>query len=369
MIEHVREKCFQIVADHGTSHSAWTKAPADVATIAESVGFVRIVAGRFRLGGSSFFRRAFRKLRLESWVDRLCWRLEFVNIRRLFGKAGGELLLQHPLPGHWTASLQNIDEVKRLKDHHIKITVMVHDIGALRGSSKEVGGGGDHTAERLVFQIADKLIVHNDCMRDYVVKMGVKGEVVSLNVFDYLVAPDVGFVAQPDLCNRSVLLAGGFGPAFAKYVCDLKYITRVQWVLYGHLYDEVRMGADNVHYLGKFDASHPPVDCGCKFGLVWNGESIDTCSGDIGEYLRFCNNHKLSLFLAMGLPVIVWKEAAVSAFVEKNQVGVTVASLREIPDILEKMPSDDYALLMMNARRIAGELRAGKYTKVALLKK
>lgn len=46
---------------------------------------------------------------------------------------------------------------------------------------------------------------------------------------------------------------------------------------------------------------------------VWDGDSVDTCAGNTGAYLRYNNPHKTSLYLACGMPVIVWKEAAIAA--------------------------------------------------------
>ena len=45
-------------------------------------------------------------------------------------------------------------------------------------------------------------------------------------------------------------------------------------------------------------------------------------------------SHKLSLYLAVGLPVIIWEKAAEAEFVLKENVGVTVKSLYELPQRL-----------------------------------
>ncbi|NRO11242.1 Beta-1,6-galactofuranosyltransferase WbbI [Lactobacillus helveticus] len=48
-----------------------------------------------------------------------------------------------------------------------------------------------------------------------------------------------------------------------------------------------------------------------------------------GNYLRYNDPHKLSLYLASGIPVIIWKKAAEAKFVEENKVGITVDSLED----------------------------------------
>lgn len=42
-----------------------------------------------------------------------------------------------------------------------------------------------------------------------------------------------------------------------------------------------------------------------SFGLVWDGNSMDTCTGNYGSYLRINDPHKVSLYLSSGLPIIV----------------------------------------------------------------
>lgn len=359
----------QIVADHGTSHSAWTKAPADVAKIADRLGFVRVSAGRFRLGNFSFIRRALRKLRLEHGFERLCWKLELWALRRRFGKDGGELLLQHPLPGSWSFDLKNLCDLSQLKDSGVKFIVIVHDIGALRGSSKEVGGGGGHSFERQIFKLADKLIVHNDCMGSYIHGLGVGGVVVPLQVFDYLVNSATGFYrADLDLKRNGVLLVGGFGAGKARFSWDLKAIQKIDWVLYGHHYDPKIMDAPNIHYCGKFNADCPPISCGCRFGLVWDGDTIETCSGSTGEYLRTNNPHKFSLYLAMGMPVIVWKQSAIAPFVMRYRIGLLVDSLVHLAVVLEQVSDVEYFEMTRNANLLAKKLRSGEFTRMALLK-
>ena len=63
--------------------------------------------------------------------------------------------------------------------------------------------------------------------------------------------------------------------------------------------------------------------------------SSETCKGSFGEYLRINNPHKTSLYLASGIPVIIWSKAALAEFIEKNKCGITVDSLYEIADKLK----------------------------------
>lgn len=102
------------------------------------------------------------------------------------------------------------------------------------------------------------------------------------------------------------------------------------------------------------------------FGLVWDGDSADACAGNTGAYLRYNNPHKTSLYLACGMPVIVWREAAIADFVLKNEVGIVVESLSGLDEIISAISDESYQKMCKNAARIGQKLRAGEYFKAAM---
>ena len=102
------------------------------------------------------------------------------------------------------------------------------------------------------------------------------------------------------------------------------------------------------------------------FGLIWDGNTVETCKGGTGEYLKYNNPHKLSLYLSSGLPVIIWKDAAEAKFVCENGVGYTIDSLREIPELMERISESDYERISKNVRNISEKLTTGKYMQCAL---
>ena len=95
------------------------------------------------------------------------------------------------------------------------------------------------------------------------------------------------------------------------------------------------------------------------FGLVWDGTSIDSCKGNSGEYLKYNNPHKLSLYLSSGLPVVIWAEAAEAEFVKRNKLGISVNSLFELYNALENITEDDYNQIARNVAAIAEKLKKG----------
>lgn len=148
----------------------------------------------------------------------------------------------------------------------------------------------------------------------------------------------------------------------AGYVYDLPEDQAFN--LYGIGYeDENRPG---VVYHGAFPPDDLPFEVEGSFGLVWDGDTRSTCSGTYGEYLRINNPHKTSMYLASGIPVIIWEEAALADFVRRHHCGITVASLDEIGKTLREMPEEEYRLLVKNAGRMSARLRSGSYTRRAL---
>ncbi len=73
------------------------------------------------------------------------------------------------------------------------------------------------------------------------------------------------------------------------------------------------------------------------FGLVWDGDSLDGCSGEYGQYLKWNSPHKVSFYLRAGLPLIIWKEAAVAPIIEEAGAGITISSLEELDDKLANL--------------------------------
>ena len=98
-----------------------------------------------------------------------------------------------------------------------------------------------------------------------------------------------------------------------------------------------------------------------QFGIVWDGNSIDSCEGASGNYLRYNNPHKLSLYMAAGIPVITWHEAAIADFVKKHAVGITVRSLRELPEALKAISDKQYEEMKSSILQIQEQVISGYY--------
>ena len=124
----------------------------------------------------------------------------------------------------------------------------------------------------------------------------------------------------------------------------------------------------NIQYGGSVPSDIIPKKLISGFGLVWDGNSLEGCRGNTGQYLKYNNPHKLSLYLSSGLPVVVWSQAAEAQFIETNEVGLVVDSLFELQEKLSNMTAKQYDLYAKKTKKIANLLVNGYYTKTALAK-
>ena len=80
----------------------------------------------------------------------------------------------------------------------------------------------------------------------------------------------------------------------------------------------------------------------------------------MGNYLRYNSPHKLSLYIAAGMPVIVWKNSALSEYIEQKNIGITVNSLLELDEKIGDISEEEYKEILRNVRVEGEKLRKGE---------
>jgi len=216
---------------------------------------------------------------------------------------------------------------------------------------------------KTVLERVDGIIAHNDKMKSELVKMGIKEDkIVSLEIFDYLIP---NFNENKNYDKDKILLAGNFDIRKTRYARELP--EKPEFEIYGINFESENL-PNNVHYKGEFTPDELPNHLQGGFGLVWDGDSAQTCSGMYGEYLKINNPHKASLYLASGFPIIVWSQSALADFVRNKNCGILVNSLFEIAETLKSISEDEYKELIKNSKRIGRKIRQGHYLKTALEK-
>lgn len=103
-----------------------------------------------------------------------------------------------------------------------------------------------------------------------------------------------------------------------------------------------------------------------NFGLVWDGPDVNSCTGPYGEYMRYNDPHKVSLYLSSGIPVIIWREAALANFIQQNNLGILIDDLTELDKVLDHLSAEEYAAMKENVVNFSGRLRGGHYIKQAM---
>ena len=278
-------------------------------------------------------------------------------------KSGDQLLIQFPMLHH---SFFTTRLVRKIQRRGVQVYFIIHDLEALRYANLDTVPLKHkirvHLQESSLLKVADGVIAHNPIMKSVLVEKGLpEHKLVSLEIFDYLIP---NYQEKDGLSkDQPIIVAGNLAQEKAGYLYQLP--ARPAYNLYGVGFDESR-ALENEAYFGSFLPDELPAALEGGFGLVWDGDSADTCSGVFGEYLRFNNSHKASLYLASGFPLVVWKQSALSHFVLEKNCGIAVESLHDLKNTIENLSDADYQELVANAKRIGKKIRDGFYLTSAL---
>ena len=278
-------------------------------------------------------------------------------------KSGDQLLIQFPMLHH---SFFTTRLVRKIQRRGVQVYFIIHDLEALRYANLDTVPLKHkirvHLQESSLLKVADGVIAHNPIMKSVLVEKGIpEHKLVSLEIFDYLIP---NYQEKDGLSkDQPIIVAGNLAQEKAGYLYQLP--ARPAYNLYGVGFDESRALA-NETYFGSFLPDELPAALEGGFGLVWDGDSADSCSGVFGEYLRYNNSHKASLYLASGFPLVVWKQSALSHFVLEKGCGIAVESLHDLSQAIEQLDDKDYQDLLVTAKRIGQKIREGFYLTKAL---
>lgn len=343
-LEGHKTKRFQIGECNEISMDAGEKAPRDVKEIATQAGYRYI---HFRPFDESDMHGA------HGWNaqhNRKEWEQCYESIPQ-----NAVILLQHPF--RKSQKMREVILRKLKEERNVKVISLVHDVEEIR---KSYYNEYFQREFQFMLDIADVLIVHNDRMEQFFIDKGIEhSKLVKLGIFDYLTDK----VPTGMTSDRTVIIAGNLDPSKGRFIEALDELRDVNFRLFGPGYQSNNR---NVEYCGTFPANEIASALHGGFGLIWNGDSLDSCTGNMGNYLRFNNPHKLSLYIAAKMPVIVWKMSAVAEFVEKNCLGVAVESLLDLPDILKGITEEDYLRYRSSAAAFSTKVRNGFFTRQVL---
>ena len=280
-----------------------------------------------------------------------------LNTYKMVWKAGKDdtILVQYPYYPDLVNSFLFSTLLSGKKRKNYNLCVLIHDIVFLRQVDfHQCDLQQMMNQEFRNLKNFDRIICHNSTMKQLFDQIdGKTAEVVELGPFYYLYDKEhtVSYSKDP-----RIIIAGNLSRNKTGYIYSLSE-TGLKYNLFGVGFE--LNSSENMTYYGKFPPDELIDHLEGNYGLVWDGVSIETCSGFTGNYLRFNNPHKLSLYIAAGIPVIVWKESALAHFVEEDGIGIAVRNLMEIKNRLDKISKSDYEVMLKNISNIKKRIVSG----------
>ena len=339
-------KKYQIVEVKTKENHAGSKARDDACLFAKETGF-EVVPIKCQGG---FSKNPFSRI-VRYVKPGIFWILAYFKIEK-----NSAVLLQHPFYDRQMGRTFILN--KLIKKKNCKIISLIHDAEFLRGgtwANKSAISDFEFVKEKSHF-----IIVHNQRMFSKFKNIGIEeSRLVSLEIFDY---QNSAKVEEKDI-GPDVVIAGNLAENKAPYAYKLSGLG-AKFGLYGPNFAGEE--SDNVKYYGSFPADTLPATLFGKFGLVWDGDQIETCAGETGNYLRYNNPHKTSLYIVSRIPIVIWDEAAMADFVKEKGIGITVSSLTELESAIAAISDTKYQEMKKNIEKEALKLESGYYLKEAL---
>ena len=305
-------------------------------------------------------------------------------------RKGDVVVLQYPLKKYFTL----VCRVAHWRKAHV--VALIHDLGSMRRRKLTVG----QEISRL--SNADYVIASNEVMKQWLEQKGLTIPIGALGLHDYRGYEGTGvrgYENSIDSRSENSLVEGEEGnlapshprtPApshpltpknlpiivYAGALAMRKNAFMLQMGDIANYYQlHVYGNADGLPGLqpspsvvikGFMPAEEFIAKVEGDYGLVWDGDSLDACTGNFGEYLRYNSPHKLSFYIRAGLPVVVWREAALASIVEKEGIGLCIDSIRQLGERLAAITPEQHATMLRNVSRVSQKMSEGGFLRNAL---
>lgn len=293
--------------------------------------------------GYQSIRIAITPNKIQKLIEKICLSYRFKNI-----KQADKVIIQYPQYSYVLTQTM----IKTLKKKKAYCVGLIHDIEGLRQNDNE-----RLNKDLEILKQFDEIIVHTSAMAEWLVNKGISAKLKILEIFDYYLG-EMEDDTQTQPSEVPLVFAGNLDKS-----TFLKTFNEISMDVYGPCSFKEDL-PKNIHYRGVISPELLPQKIkNYKYGLVWDGEKSEEISGQMGDYLKYNAPHKASLYLAAGIPIIVWKSSALASWVEKNNVGISIQCLEELPNIISKV---DYQVLKQNVGRIQKNITSGYYLSQAI---
>ncbi|MGU9988870.1 hypothetical protein ACQ5RK_04305 [Latilactobacillus curvatus] len=324
---------FMLTMMQSDANHAGSKAVKDISVILSKMDFSNIYIDGQQ---SRLEREIFTKSNLSRKLQRLPRESYF--------------LVQYPFYLGTKVTTQVINVIASKFDDTI---VLIHDLPTLReNASKKLIKREISNLNKFKF-----VVTHNSRMSEWLKDNGCVSEILELGLFDYITSS--GLNVEKKNNYKRIFFAGNLGKS--KFIYNK--VVNDNYYLYGINKIE---GMGNFNYLGVRTPEKLLIDLACEngFGLVWDGDSVN----ESDSYTRYNNPHKASLYLASGLPLIVWNRSALSELVVTTKIGISVGSIEEANKVISTMTQVEYDDYKDNVIKFQDKVTNGGFTKSVISK-
>lgn len=276
---------------------------------------------------------------LRPFLGRMNWKKNLDNI-------SDDSLVVYQYPS-FSRLLDRYFIKKMIDKKNVTTIVIIHDLESLRNYSES---DKDIKEELSFLSKFDFVIAHNTKMKSWLEDNSDCMNILTLELFDYK-----NFSPMTSEANREIAFVGNLKKS--SFLSNLSINTNIS--LYG--VNPQKTYSTNIFYKGVFPPDLLGEQINETFGLVWDGDSIESCTGIVGNYIKYNNPHKASFYLSMGMPIIIWTKAALAEFVIENNCGFVVNSLDELDMKMSMLTNEELILMKRNAEKIGIKVRNGFY--------
>lgn len=321
----------------GSNSNAGPKAPVDICDVLKKNGKVESVFLESEKNQDyPLFLRLIQKLKRVRSEDK-------------------KVILQYPLqPFSFFEQQKLFAEAYSYLDP-ARTMLWVHDVNQIRFAQRP-----ECRMEMKWLKTFRYFVVHNNAMENYLRNYLPAINCIQNEIFDYICVEGEEGEAHPGEVGSElqIAFAGNLVSEKSSFLYNLER-KKMNFRLNVYGKREELMKNEKICYQGNFRADILPNRLHGDLGLIWDG-GID--SADINtykNYTRYNAPHKFSCYMAAGLPVIAWQEAAIAEVIRKYQVGYLIDNLYEINDL----DLSRYTEYQRNAQDLGQKVRSGYFTK------
>lgn len=235
--------------------------------------------------------------------------------------------------------------------------VIIHDIEGLRNQNKK-----ELEEEVQFYKSCDFVIAHNKYMKEFLINKGIDSKkIYELQLFDYL-CKGKSKKGKLDYNLPKITYSGNLDKASFIYQLNS---SKMNFELYVYGQKSKEFKNNKIIYKGKYSPDEMPNNMDGDIGLVWDGNLDESDENkSYKNYTRYNNPHKLSCYIASGMPVIVWRKSAVADFVKENDIGYEISNLYDI----NKLDFSNYDEKKKNIEKLEQKVRDGYFTQSVISK-